>query len=445
MGWTAVALPPLWAQAVSTTTVPSSLAPLALRRWYASLTLSSPESVPSLFGVWVWLAALAGLLVLALVFQGPGRALRQLFDVPGHGRLVSAASRRLRRAGRMLAATVGLTVLSWTGSQSLAYSKPEGREDVLQLTRARHLGELAVEQGVLAALTPLRDVVGLGSNLPLVLLATLLVFRSASDGAWGGTPSASFSRGRAARPTPRGWANAGWVCGALVVLYRLASIGSGTTELPFGGCVLVEPLVIPAITAVCDGLLLGWVLAELRDAGFDDSGADPLDPRSAVELMPASVFACVAAVPARYLATAALLALIYHLPTSTDATAVGTYIRWQLGPGLAETQGVGLLAAGLAGVVAWGGGGVAQAARDYARLLGSHGARLAVVFALSGLAAGTASAAAYVIVLSSPAAPWVLNAADSYAHYGSLPVGLWTLSALVELGESSLPEATLVP
>lgn len=444
MGWTAVALPPLWAQAVSTTTIPSSLAPLALRRWYAGLTLSSPESVPSLFGLWVWLAALGGLLALALVFQGPGRALRQLVDVPGHARLVASATRRLRRAGRMLAATVGLTVLSWTGSQSLAYNKPEGRDDLLQLTRARHLGELAVEQGILAALTPLRDVVGLGSNLPLVLVATLLLFRASSD-LWGGPPPAALARsGGLGRPAPV-WANAGWVCGGLLILYRLASIGSGTTELPLGGCIPVEPLVVPAVTAVCDGLLLGWVLSELREAGFDAPEADPFDPRAAVELMPASILACVAAVPARYLATAALLALIYHLPTSVDATAVGSYVRWQLGPGLAATQGLGLLAAGVAGAVAWGGGGVTRAARDYVRLLGAQGARLAVVFFLSGLAAGTISAVAYLTLLSLPAASWVLNAADSYAHYGTLPVGLWLLSALVDLSETALPEATLAP
>jgi len=44
-----------------------------------------------------------------------------------------------------------------------------------------------------------------------------------------------------------------------------------------------------------------------------------------------------------------------------------------------------------------------------------------------------------------PASTWILNAADSYAHYLSLPIGLWTLAALIELGERSLPEATLIP
>ena len=58
-------------------------------------------------------------MLLALGFQGPVRALRQFFDLAGHLRLVSAAFDRLRRAGRMVAVTIGATVIAWTVSQSL--------------------------------------------------------------------------------------------------------------------------------------------------------------------------------------------------------------------------------------------------------------------------------------------------------------------------------------
>jgi hypothetical protein len=446
MGWTAGALPVVWAQAAGVTSAtasavgdPSAMAKLAFRRWCASLTLSSPESVPSLFGVWVWLAGLGGLLVLAVGFQGPGRALRQVVDVAGHARLAAAATRRLRRAGRMVAATIGLTVLSWTGSQSFAYNRPEGRDDLILLTRARHPAELAVEQGVLAGLTPLRDVAGLGSNLPLLVVATVLLLRATAD-AWGTAAPPPWVRG--GRPRSTGWTHAGWACGALMSLYRLISLGAGMTELPLGGCLMVEALVVPALTAVCDGLLLGWLLAELRNAGFDNPAAgDPFDTRAAVDLMPGSVVACLAALPARYLATAVWLGLIY-LPTSAESTAVGGYVRWQLSYGLAVVQGAALLVAGMAGAVAWSDGGAGEAARGYGRLLAAEGGRLAAVFGLAGLAAGAVAAVAYLALLSLPAAPWVLNAADSYAHYGTLPVGLWALSALVELGERALPEAT---
>ena len=52
------------------------------------------------------------------------------------------------------------------------------------------------------------------------------------------------------------------------------------------------------------------------------------------------------------------------------------------------------------------------------------------------------SAVAYAVVLLLPAQSWVLNAADSYAHFLTLPVGLWTLAALIELAQRSLPMAS---
>jgi hypothetical protein len=64
--------------------------------------------------------------------------------------------------------------------------------------------------------------------------------------------------------------------------------------------------------------------------------------------------------------------------------------------------------------------------------------------ALAGVAAGAISALAYLVVLSLPISTWALAAADSYAHYGTIPVGLILASSLIELGERSLPLATLV-
>ena len=53
---------------------------------------------------------------------------------------------------------------------------------------------------------------------------------------------------------------------------------------------------------------------------------------------------------------------------------------------------------------------------------------------------GATSGLAYFAVLAMPMQSWVLLAADSYAHYASLPIGLIGLAALVELGSrSALP------
>src|SRR4051794_20315226 len=89
----------VWTQATATTS--NALASLALRRWFSSLTLSSPEAVPSRFGLWTWLAGLAALVLLPVVFQGPRRALGQMLDVPGHLRLAGGALGRLKRAWRV--------------------------------------------------------------------------------------------------------------------------------------------------------------------------------------------------------------------------------------------------------------------------------------------------------------------------------------------------------
>ena len=67
------------------------------------------------------------------------------------------------------------------------------------------------------------------------------------------------------------------------------------------------------------------------------------------------------------------------------------------------------------------------------RLLAAEGGHLVAALAMAGVAAGVLSAVAYAIVLLLPAQSWVLNAADSYAHFLTLPVGLWTLAALIEL------------
>ena len=42
-----------------------------------------------------------------------------------------------------------------------------------------------------------------------------------------------------------------------------------------------------------------------------------------------------------------------------------------------------------------------------------------------------------------PSQNWVLGAADAYAHYVTLPVGLWTLAAAIILAERSLPTASV--
>jgi hypothetical protein len=434
--------PPLvWAQAQPAASGANSIALLALRRWFSSLTLSSPQPVPGLHGLWALLAGLSCLLVVALCFQGPFAILKQFFDLPGHARLVRDATRRVWRAGRMISIAIGFTVLSWTASQSLAFLRESGRRlDLSLLTKSRRLGELAAEQGILAGLTPLRDVAGLGDNLPLVTFAAIMLFKTSLDlPGWGTRPDRNHGESRARNRS--GWSTAVWGSALVYALYRAVACASGSSELPLGGCLVAEAVFVPILMLIADGFLLAWLLGELRDAGFDNPGEDRLDFHQAMMLMPAAALACALALPARYIATFVFLASTY-LPTWAHGTALGQVVRWHLaGWGLTDLQGAALVFVGLAGAVAWGAGGLRGSIVGYRRLLAAEGGHLVVALAMAATAAGVFAGTVYAIVLLLPAQGWVLFAADSYAHYATLPVGLWTLAALIELAQRSLPVA----
>ena len=432
--------PLVWAQSQSGGTNPNSLAPLALRRWFAGMTLSSPQGTPGSHAFVALLAGLGTLFMIAVISQGPRKAISQVFDIPGHFRLLRAAMSRVWMSRRMVASIILFTVISWTGSQAMVFHLDSGRGDLLLLSKARRLGELAVEQGVLAGLTPLRDLAGLGDNLALVLIGTILVFRMAINP----EKTGAFGEGddRQERPRP-GWTNLIWGISAVYILYRSVSraAGAGKLDLPLGGCLIVEAILIPLAMLITDGFLLAWVMTELRNAGLDVTGESRFDPLQAVSLMPGAMLACAVALPSRYIATFVFLAQA-HLPTSVSSTLLGDYIRWQLGWGLTDIQAAALVCIGLVGVVAWSRGRIGEAISGYGRLLIREGGHLLVVLAMAVTAGSILAATAYSIVLLLPAQSWVLGAADAYAHFATLPVGLWTLAALIILAERSLPTAS---
>lgn len=439
-----IAASAMWAQATSGAGAGTpagagsgATAILPFRRWYAGLTLSPPVSAPGLAWLWSIGLGLAALMLLVMVMQGPGRALGQLFDIPGHVRLFSAAMARLRKSGRMIAAVVGMTVLTWTIGQTFTFNDPQGRDDLTALHKGRWLPSLAVEQGVLAAATPLRDILAMGNMIPVLIASAMLVFQFSTD-RWG-----SVSRvisPRASRDAA--WGTVAWGASALYAIYRTIGLVYGVPDLPLTGCFGVEVLVVPLLMPIADGVLLAWVVVELRNAGLGDSAeGERLDVPGAVALMPAAALACVLLMPGRYVATAVALVFLY-LPAGVPAWAMSS-IRWQLGWGVIDLQAAGLVAVGMAGALAWSRGTFGSMLGGYMRMLRAEGGHL-VGFLIAGgaLASGLASAA-YLLVLASPTQTWVLAAADSYAHYATLPVGMLTLAGLVELGERSLPRAAV--
>ena len=423
----------IWAQVQAPTPGidPAKMPLLALRRWCSSLTLSSPEVYPSLFGLWAGLTALGVLLILVVLAQGPIGALRQVLDVPGFWSVLRGATGRLKRSPRLVAILLGTAVLSWTGWEFRGFSNADRIEDLAILLKNKGLGEVAFEQAYLAALTPLRDVAALGDLWPLLVAATLVVFKLSAD-RWGMIPSDAEVLGV---DTPPAWTSSAWAAGALYALYRAIQDFRAPDGLPMGGCMFLEAAFIPLLMLTTDGLLLGWVIAEIARARPDQpdstEGYAVLD---GLHRMPLAMIACLIAMPARYAATAVWLALSHlnMLLLPEDLAFVAGFVR---GRGLIVLQAASLVILGLVGALAWG----RPALRRFGRMLRLEGGHLlAWLVVLCSLVGGISGLATW-LVLSLPTQAWVLAAADSYAHLASFPLGLLMLSGLIELAHRVEP------
>ena len=270
--------------------------------------------------------------------------------------------------------------------------------------------------------------------IPMLVVAAMLVFQFSSD-RWGSVTRVISPR--ASRDAA--WGTVAWGAAARDAVYRTVGLFNGVPDLPMTGCFGAEVLIVPLLMPVADGVLLAWVVVELRNAGMGDSpDRERLDVPGAVGLMPAAALACVLLMPGRYVATAVALAFLYL--TSVPGWLMG-YFRWQLGRGVIDLQAAGLLGVGAAGALAWSRGTFGSMLGGYARMLRAEGGHLVGLLVLGGALASGLAASAYLLVLALPTQSWVLAAADSYAHYATLPVGMLTLAGLVELGERSLPAA----
>jgi hypothetical protein len=429
--WAQISSSPAGAAGATTSTPGSSVIvfEMALRRWYAGLTLATPTNPSGLAWLWAILLGLGGLVLLAMVVQGPGRMLRQLLDIPGHIRLFSAAMTRLRRSGRLLAVVVGMTVVTWTFNEALTYADPQGRENLTALTKGRQLLPMALEQGILAGATPLRDIIGLGNMIPLLIMSAVLVFQFSTD-RWGSVTRVISPR--ASRDAA--WGTLAWGATALYAVYRAIGVIYGTPDQPLTGCFGIEVAIVPLLMPLADGMLLAWVVVELRNAGRPDSAeAEALDVPSAVALMPAAVLVCLLVMPGRYAATAAGL-LFQYFPSLPG-------VIWLLGWGVIDLQAIAIAALGMVSALAWCRGTIGSVLIGYVRLLRSEGGHLVGFLIGAAIMAAGLATGAYLLILSLPVQTWVLSAADSYAHFATLPVGLLTMAGLIELGERSLPLA----
>jgi len=415
----------LWAQSTPAApgTDPLVVARIALRRWFSGLTLSGPEVFSSQIPWLGLLGGLAGLLILAMAVQGPVRALAQLFDIPGHIRLVAAALARFRGAGRLTVLLLLVAVVSWTAWEARTYSATNRFEELALLIKNKGVFPLAVEQGVLAALTPLRELAGLGDTLILMLVVAVLVFKLGAE-RWEGdeTDDPGFV------PV---WITPTWIAAWLFVLYRLTLNIIAPDGYPISASTYVEPVLIPTLMLICDGLLLGCVLGEVRRVNAEGLVGSRM--AEAVRWLPASIIACVAALPARVVAVMAYLILKY-VPASAPSVVLGGLLWLLLSWGLIVLQAGSLVALPWVGAAAYGPvrGGTWLV---WWRMMRDQGGRLVGLVALNLLACLVSVTAVYAVVLQYPVQAWLLAAADSYSHFVTIPLGLILMATLVEIAD----------
>lgn len=405
------------------------LVDIALRRWFSGLTLSPNATDPGHSAWWAWSVGVASLLLLAAIFQGPGRMFAQLFDFPGHLRVVLDSLGRFRRAGRLVAVLFGSLVISWTTWQALRHADTRRLEDLAILIKAHPVGDLAAEQGGRAALTTFRDLAGLAEISVLLLAAGLVIFRLSAD-RWGAIETLET----APRTAPPPGTVLAWGAAWLYLLYRGASAALAPDGWPLNRLLGVDIVAVPVLAIACDGLLFAWVLNELRHA-FSDAPAStlPAGVAEAISRWPAAIVACAAALPARYIALLAWMILPY-LPATAPSPIRVAFREIFRGDALLWIQAVSLPLTPLLGAAAWPGvNGRPGIFRIAIALLRAEGGRLVAVVLGGSVASAGLSALAYLALLSLPPQPWVLAAADGYAHYATLPPALLLLATLVEL------------
>ena len=181
-------------------------------------------------------------------FKDRSWLLKQLFDLVGHARLIRTALARVCARAGWSSIAIGFHRGFMDGESSLGISTRElERLDLVMLTKSRGLGELAMEQGCSAALTPLRDVAGLADNLPLLIIAAILVFRASFDLPGWGTAAAGLRRSPIARLAAHWLVDARLGCAALYALYRIVARLAGSGDLPLGNCLVARGCVHSAL------------------------------------------------------------------------------------------------------------------------------------------------------------------------------------------------------
>lgn len=417
---------------------------LALKRWVGGGTLSSPDAVAgSDFQARFWLVGLLLMFLACMILQGPRAFLFGLFEWSALRRLIGQGARRLKLRPVVTLALSGFILVSWTTIQLLHYDDPLGVDNLQKSLRTKTLPVMSLEQGLLAALTPLRDLTNLADCWPLVAAATLIAFHFTSKLQW--VPQSTMHRGLKKAQL---WAQFFWVVASVWLFYRMVLGGASEGGLPLNSGAYIEIVLEPLFMLLIDAVLFSWVLTELRDAPFTDNDTLLPNIEQVFSLLPGLALVNFLVVPGRYFAHG--LWLVWNSVVDLIATngvvppAIVEYVVWGLSWGILDLQAIAFTFLVLTGAAAWGRGSVKETFRIARRMIARHGAIFFLITLFCGLMNLISTALISTLILSHPTEPWVLMSADSYCHYASLFIGLLLVACYVQLGEDALVTAQVV-
>lgn len=428
---------------------------LALKRWVGQGTLTTPRttSATDLLARY-WLFVLVAIVLIVLLIQGPGRFFAGLLRKSEFETTLKMGLRRLRARLLVPMAMFGLVLCSWSTSQLLQYGMTANLDSLMLTLRGKTVSSFALEQGILAALTPLRDLINLADIWPMVAAGLFFAFRYSSQAQW--IPNSIKTRSQVRAQL---LVQFFWIVASVWLVYRLVLGVSGDGGLPLHSGAWFEIVVEPITMILIDATLLAWVIVELRDSL--EKGSDQLAPdaEAVFGLFPAILLIAILLAPARVFAHVVWLTWNSVLETMGDSAELPAraveWVVWALSWGLIDLQIVVAPLAILAGAVAFGGGSIRSTLGIAWRTLRQRGSQYFLITLAFMAFAFLSSSAMTVLMLYHPAEPWVLMAADFYAHLASLGLGLWYLSCLIELAapfakietvetaEQAVPEAPL--
>ena len=420
-----------WLLFAQSTSSDANLAPLARRLLRGGLGTAPGSSGDLLLLVIGWLGVLA---IVTFLLQGDRKKwLRGLVDIRGHFEQLGAGLEILRRNKRPLWVVLAAAVVGWTGWSLGVWQEIESKDELegMLAVHENSATALAAAHGLAAAIVPLRDLVGLGDLMPLVLGACVLLFaRTAELAQHLRIKTRAIENSRLKRRI-----GTIWIGLIILAAYRGLVFLVSPGNAPMADCMFINALAVPLLTLVADGILLSWVLTEFGRGLLNHFDWEPADSVAFTRSIPAAMLACGLANPGRYVILACAIAESQFNASSTWPASRWAPIVW----GCTIAQVLGLAWFALPAIVAVNRRGrLFDIFRAYVTLLRRAGGQVVGLTALAIVLNWLALLPFYWIFGTMQRETWSLVGAASYGHYATLIVGIILLAGTAQLAYQEL-------